>query len=51
MATSVFGYTVDHHILSTQELREVADIPSHHVDSKVIDHIDPLSKRLSKRHL
>ena len=41
----VFGLSVDKHIRSTSDLREVAKMPSHYVDRKVIDHIDTLSER------
>ena len=42
---SVFGQFVDNHINSSNELRDVAKMPSHHVTDKVIDHIDELSSR------
>ncbi len=48
MAVSVFGQMVDHHIKSTRELRNFAEVPGDNVKSKVIDHIDPLSKRFIK---
>ena len=42
---SVFGLSVDHQIITSDALRAVADMPSHHVTDKVIDHIDDLAKR------
>ena len=43
--SKVFGLSVDKQIRSTSDLREVMKMPSHYVDSKVIDHTDPLSER------
>ena len=43
----VFGLSVDKQIRSTSDLREVMKMPSHYVDSKVIDHTDPLSESLN----
>lgn len=43
--SQVFGLSVDRHIRSISDLREVAKMPSRYVDSKVIDHIDSLSER------
>jgi len=45
MGTNVFGQSVDGRISSTQQLREIAKMPSRYVDSKVIDHIDQLTER------
>jgi PPOX class probable FMN-dependent enzyme len=42
---NVFGLSVDHQITSSDALRTVAEMPSHHVTDKVIDHIDDLAKR------
>jgi PPOX class probable FMN-dependent enzyme len=41
----IFGLSVDRHIQSSSDLRDVAKKPSHYVDNKVIDHIDTLSQR------
>lgn len=41
----VFGLSVDQHIKSSQELRQVEQMPSDWVAHKVIDHIDDLSER------
>ncbi len=41
----VFGQPVDRHLQSTSDLRDIAPLPSHWVDNKVIDHIDDLSRR------
>ena len=40
---SVYGLSVDKHIKSTSDLREIADLPSHFVTDKIIDHMDDLS--------
>jgi PPOX class probable FMN-dependent enzyme len=45
MSTTVFGHSVSGRISSIEQLREVAKMPSRLVDSKVIDHIDPLAER------
>lgn len=42
---TVFGLSIDRHIQSSSDLRDVAQMPSHYVDHKVIDHIDDLSRR------
>lgn len=41
----VFGLSVDQHIKSSQELRQVEQMPSDWVAHKVIDHMDDLSER------
>jgi len=40
---SVYGLSVDKHIKSTSDLREIADLPSHFVTDKIIDHMDDLN--------
>ncbi|MGI9520056.1 MAG: MSMEG_1061 family FMN-dependent PPOX-type flavoprotein [Hyphomicrobiaceae bacterium] len=45
MSTTVFGHSVNGRISSSEQLREVAKMPSRYVDSKVIDHIDLLAER------
>jgi PPOX class probable FMN-dependent enzyme len=45
MSATVFGHSVKGRISSSEQLREVAKMPSRYVDSKVIDHIDPLAER------
>ena len=42
---NVFGVSVTNHIETTTALRKVADMPSHHVTDKVVDHIDDLSRK------
>jgi hypothetical protein len=45
MSRVVFGQPVDVKIENSDELRVIAKSPSKYVDSKVIDHVDPLAER------
>ena len=45
MSVTVFGQCVAERISSSEQLRETVKMPSRYVDSKVIDHIDPLAER------
>jgi len=45
LGKSVFGVSVDSHIQTSKDLRLVAEMPSHFVADKVIDHIDGLAQR------
>jgi uncharacterized protein len=45
MSVTVFGQSVACRISSSDQLREVVEMPSRYVDSKIIDHIDPLAER------
>jgi hypothetical protein len=45
MSSTVFDQPVEAIIRSIDQLREIAKSPSRYVDSKVIDHVDPLARR------
>jgi len=45
LSESVFGIDVDTHLTTSAALRDIARAPSPHVQAKVTDHIDALSRR------